>query len=176
MLTPRAGNINDSEFISACLLSGARKGLFAVDVDKSECVRLMQDEVRSILSRNRAADGVPAQTLVYSEKGERIGFVIVVSRSKADMELELYAIAVAHRHRGKGFGARMLDDVLKNFDYKRFYARCSGNSVMMQRMLEKRAFRQIDTNELGFSIMVRDHLITPPRYYSGVSVSQVAGQ
>ena len=175
MLNPRAGNINDSEFISACLLSGARKGLFAVDVDRPECVRLMQDEVRSILSRNRAAAGVPAQTLVYSEKGETVGFVIVVSRSKTDMELELYAIAVAHRHRGMGFGARMLDDVLTNFDYMRFYARCSGNSVIMRRMLQKRAFSQIDTNELGYSIMVRDRLITPPGYYSGGNVSRVAG-
>jgi ribosomal protein S18 acetylase RimI-like enzyme len=175
MLTPRAGNIKDSEFISACLLSSARKGLFAVDVDKAECVKSMNREVRMILNRNRAAAENPAQTLIYREQGERVGFAIVVSRSKDNLELELYAIAIANKHQGKGFGTWMLDDVLKNFEHLRFYARCSGNSVTMRRMLERRAFRQVDTNELGYSIMVRDQLITPPVYLSGLAATQVAG-
>jgi len=175
MLIPRAGNSTDSEFIVNCLLSGAREGLFAVDVDRPGCVANMQAEISLILSRNRVDADVPAQTLVYSEHGERIGFAIVVGRSKDNLELELYAIAIAHKHRGKGFGSWILDDILKNFEYLRFYTRCSGNSVTMRRMLERRAFRQVDTNELGYSIMMRDQPDTSPGYFSGLAAVPVAG-
>jgi ribosomal protein S18 acetylase RimI-like enzyme len=174
MLTARAGNIKDSDFIVSCLLSGARKGLFAIDTDRPECVNSMRAEIRLSLTHHRVASGAPAQTLVYSEQNRRAGFAIVVGNPMDSLELELYAIAVAQKYQGVGFGAWILDEILTNFDYVRFYARCSDRSVTMQRMLERRTFRQIDTNELGYSIMVLDRSQAPPDCYSGLAVEQLA--
>jgi GNAT superfamily N-acetyltransferase len=155
MLTPRIGHIDDRHFIADCILACARSGGFAVNHELAEDVRNLHGEVDAILTDRRTARGMPAQPLVYCHDKIPVGFAIVAACSGDPLDLELYAMAVEHAHRGKGYGTIMLDDVLANFNYRHIYARCSPSSKTMHRMLEKRAFGTIDTNEQGFSIMLR---------------------
>lgn len=155
MLTSRTGNFKDSNFIMGCLLEGARHGSFAIELESPDSVQCLKSEINMILTRNLTAQGIPAQTLVYYEGDKRVGFAIVTDLEEGRLALELYAIAVAARYRGKGYGSQILNDVLLRFDYSSFFARCSPISATMQQMLERRSFITIDTNELGYSIMVR---------------------
>lgn len=155
MLTSRTGNFKDSNFILGCLLEGARHGSFAVDLESPDCVQSLKSEINMILTRKLTAQGIPAQTLVYCEDDKPVGFAIVTDLEEGRLALELYAIAVAARYRGKGYGSQILNDLLMCFDYSSFFARCSPRSATIQQMLERRSFIHIDTNELGYSIMVR---------------------
>jgi len=157
MLQSGTATPKDRNFITGCILAGARKGRFSVDVCNPGSVKNMKAEVNAILTGNHTLQGAPSHAVVYTLNGKRVGFTIVNCLSSECIELELYTMAVAPGYRGRGYGSWIVRDVLNRYEYQRFYARCSGNSPVMRCMLERHKFRMIDTNEQGYFILQLDH-------------------
>lgn len=155
MLKESVANFTDHDFISGCMLYGARKGHYSFAADSTEAVTGMNQEMRSVVSRQKLLDGRNAQATVYSLAGRRVAVAIICESSPGDSAYELYALSVARKYQGKGYGAQVLDKVLDRLLHFDVCARCLPASNRMIKLLEKRGF-VFHSMDDDFRVMVRN--------------------
>ena len=156
-LVKRIANITDLAFIYSCILNGARKGHYSVNVDNPDVVKQMKKEIQSVIAHQLLLDKRHASASVYTLKDSRIATLIMSAASLDDNGYEIYAISVAREHQNRGYGSAILDDIICCYQDADIYARCSTASGKMNQLLRKRSFRTVSTHS-GFEILVRTHL------------------
>ncbi|MDH5711487.1 MAG: hypothetical protein OEZ15_07495 [Gammaproteobacteria bacterium] len=156
-LVKRIANFTDLAFIYSCILNGARKGHYLVDVDNPEMVRQMKKEIQSVITQQLLLDKRHAVASVYTLHGTRVAALIMSAASLDNNGDEIYAISVAREHQNRGFGSAIIDDVICSYQVTDIYARCSSASTKMSQLLKKRGFSVVATHS-GFEILARNHL------------------
>ena len=154
MLEEYIADISDLHFICSCILYGARKGHYSIDVDNRVVVRSMREEIQSVINHQLLLDGRYARATVFSVDHKRIAVVIISEASPGDSCYELYAMSVIHSHQNQGYGGRILDIVLNRFLYLDICARCLPASYRMSRLLERRGF-EYHAMDKGFKVLLR---------------------
>lgn len=140
MLEERVANITDLHFIYSCILYGARKGHYSIDVENQAIVKCMKKEMQSVISNQKLLDNRQAWATIYLVDNIRVALVIISDASPGDSCFELYAMSVIKSHQKKGYGAQILDSVLDRFLYLDICARCLPASNRMSRLLIQRGF------------------------------------
>ena len=111
MLEERIANITDFNFICSCILYGARKGHYSIDVENKHVVKCMKEEVRSVISDQHLHDGRNAQATIYLVDNRRKALAIISEASPGDSCFEIYAHSVIKSHQNKGYGAQILESI-----------------------------------------------------------------
>ena len=140
MLEERVANITDLHFICSCILYGARKDHYSIDVKNKTIVKCMKKEIQSVISNQKLLDNRQAWATIYLVDNIRVALVIISEASPGDSCYELYAMSVIKSHQNKGYGAQILDSVLDRFLYLDICARCLPASNRMSRLLIQRGF------------------------------------
>jgi len=112
MLKKRIAYITDLNFISRCVLYGARDTLYSINVDNSYILRRMRKEIRSVISNEKLLDKRHAIAIVYSVDNRRVAFSIVNEASHGDRCYEIYAMSIVKAQQNKGYGGQILDIML----------------------------------------------------------------
>ncbi len=154
MLEQRIADITDIHFINSCILYGARKGHYLIDVDNQVVVECMKKEIKSVINNQKLLDNRHAQATVYSADNKRVAMVIISEATPGSSCYEIYAISVIKGHQGKGYGSQILDSILNRFLYLDVYARCLPASVRMEQLLVQRGFK-FDSMDKGFKVMLK---------------------
>jgi ribosomal protein S18 acetylase RimI-like enzyme len=148
-------NITDLDFISSCILYGARKGHYSFDADKPAVVVAMKKEIKSVIMVQALLDQRYAQATVFRLNGERIAALIMSEAAPGHAGLEIYALSVAKKYQNRGYGGLILDAVLSRLVHTDVYARCSLFSEKMNSLLERRDFR-IYGMDREFRVLLRE--------------------
>ncbi len=167
MIEERIANLTDLDFISSCILYGARKGHYSIDGENQALVKCMKNELRSIITDQKLADTRYAQATIYSVEGKRIAIVIISEASPGDSCYEIYAMSVIGSHQNKGYGSQILDSVLNRFLYLDICARCLPASDRMIQILVQRGFK-FHSKDKDCMVMLRtaidDYSLAEPVY------------
>jgi GNAT superfamily N-acetyltransferase len=154
VIEERIANLTDLDFISSCILYGARKGHYSIDGENQANLKCMKNELRSIITDQELADTRYAQATIYSVEGKRIAFVIISEASPGDSCYEIYAMSLKSSHQNKGYGSQILDSVLNRFIYLDICARCLPASDRMIQILVQRGFK-FNSKDKDCMVMLR---------------------
>lgn len=154
MLIERNANYTDFDFIYSTLLNGARHGHYAVNVDSEAMLQSLKDEIHSITRQRCLLDGRFATASIFSRQNQRIAVLITSQAMDDPRGFEIYALSVAKKYRDMGYGSAVLDLLMNRLYRADITARCSEQSVKMQRMLEMRGFKPL-LNDQGFTLLKR---------------------
>lgn len=161
VLEGRVANITDLNFICSCILYGARKGHYSIDVGNRAVVNCMNEEVQSVISSQKLLDDRQAQATVYLVDNIRIALVIISEASPGNSSCyEIYAMSVIKSHQNKGYGAQILDSVLDRFLYLDICARCLPASDIMSELLIRRGF-EFHSKDKDCIVMLRTAMDDP---------------
>ena len=160
MREERIANITDLHFICSCILYGARKNHYSIDVENQTIVKCMKKEIQSVISNQKLLDNRQAQATIYLVDNIRVALVIISEASPGDSCYELYAMSVIKSHQNKGYGAQILDSVLGRFLYLDICARCLPASNRMSRLLIQRGF-EFHSKDKDCVVMLRTAIDDP---------------
>jgi len=161
----------DIAFMAEQILAGAREGHFDPRLADAGGQILIQNDVRSVVERNRRFDDadLTAQAFIFREGGDVVGFAVVSDTPPQLAGKELYAYYIVPEHRRKGHGKDLLER-LKGRVFSKgdgLFVRCLPNSQSMYELLEGAGFVCVGHNELGARIMHH-----PPKRAPAESVDQ----
>mgnify|MGYP001825369111 CR=1 FL=1 len=160
LLEERIANITDFNFICSCILYGARKGHYSIEVGNKAVVKCMKEEVQSVISNQQLLDSRHAQATIYLVDNRRIALAIISEASPGDSCFEIYALSVIKSHQNKGYGAQIIDSVLERFLYLDICARCLPASISMSRLLIKRGF-EFNSKDKDCVVLLRTAMADP---------------
>jgi len=160
VLEERVANLTDLHFICSCILYGARKGHYSIDVENQAIVKCMKKEIQSVISNLKLLDNRQAQATIYLVDNIRVALVIISEASPGDSCYELYAMSVIKSHQNKGYGTQILDIVLDRFLYLDICARCLPASNRMSRLLMQRGF-EFHEKDKDCMVMLRTAIDDP---------------
>ena len=160
MLEERVANLTDLHFICSCILYGARKDHYSIDVENQAIVKCMKKEIQSVISNQKLLDNRQAQATIYLVDNIRVALVIISEASPGDSCYELYAMSVIKSHQNKGYGTQILDIVLDRFLYLDICARCLPASNRMSRLLMQRGF-EFHEKDKDCMVMLRTAIDDP---------------
>ena len=153
-ITQRKANLTDLNFISGCMLYGARKGSYSFNPDNPLTVKSMKQEMQSIVHRGILLDQREAIARVFSIDNKRAGLLIICDSSLPGCGLEIYALSVALKYQGKGYASYILDCFLSENPYMAVTARCSSSSEKMYSLLSRRGFEMLGVDS-DFRVLQR---------------------
>jgi len=160
VLEERVANLTDLHFICSCILYGARKDHYSIDVENQAIVKCMKKEIQSVISNQKLLDNRQAQATIYLVDNIRVALVIISEASPGDSCYELYAMSVIKSHQNKGYGTQILDIVLDRFLYLDICARCLPASNRMSRLLMQRGF-EFHEKDKDCMVMLRTAIDDP---------------
>lgn len=169
VLRVRSADYTDFDFIHGCLLYGARKGHYSVNITSEAALNCLKLEIDSVIQKQCLLDGRHAIAWIYELAGKRVATLILCDQEDGYPAYEIYALSVARKFQGRGYGNQALDYLMNQLPQAQLVARCSAQSSKLQHMLEKRGFRVNNTFN-GFNILVRETLhlsdLSVPTYVS----------
>ncbi len=163
MLIARVADYTDFDFIHGCILYGARKGHYSVNVSSEAILDSLKQEIRSVILRQCLLDECHATAWVYERGKKRVATLILCEPEAENSAYEIYALSVARKFQARGYGSQVLDLLLQQLPHAQLYARCSASSSNMQYMLEKRGFK-VNNTVNGFNILVRHSVLMSDLY------------
>ena len=156
LISYRPATLADHNFICSCLMSGAHKGHFALDLSTPQKVAEFKRRIYSLMKGDRVIDGRPGQVTMFMLGQQRIGMAIIIEVSLKHNAQELYALCVPSKFQKRGYGTVMLDVIMRDMQQVNLYARCSRVSGQMLAMLHRRGFKDVSETQDGFTVLRRD--------------------
>ena len=164
-ITQRKANLTDLNFLTGCMLYGARKGHYSFNPDNPLMIKAMKQEMQSIVKCGRLLDQREAIAWVFSIDNRRVGLLIICDLSLPDNGLEIYALSVALKEQGKGYASYILDCFLSENPDMAVNARCSPYSEKMYSLLSARGFEMLgvdaDFRVLRRAVLDRHDMLAP---------------
>ena len=132
----------DIDWLISSYMGAACSGHFDYDIEDRETLRMIRENLRSIVLQKKMKDfGRMTQTMIFERDGVRVGACIIAQIIGQPTMVELHIMLVDSAQRGNGYGNMMLDEVISRWHTEcDIFVRCYPVSVQMINMLYRRHF------------------------------------